>query len=58
MSGSPATYTSTNLNEHREKTSDYLNKEFRLSNATKNQKTNFIHHAGFEKSITNGEFGP
>lgn len=58
MGQSPQTYTSTNLSEHVAKTSDYLNKEIRLSNAIKNQQTNFIHGTGFEKRIANGQFGP
>jgi hypothetical protein len=36
MGGSPATYTSTNLSEHHQKTAEYLDKQFRLTNATKN----------------------
>lgn len=58
MGGSPAVYTSTNLAEHQTKGGEYIDKNSRLTNATKNQKTNFVHHSGFEKSIGGGELGP
>lgn len=58
MGKSPAVYTSTNVDHHPAKATDYQDKAQRLQAQHKNQKTNFIHHSGFEKQTSNGEYGP
>jgi hypothetical protein len=49
MGHSPAAYTSTNQSNHPAKEADHMDKTQRLATQLKNQKTNFIHHSGFEK---------
>ena len=60
MGQSPANYVSTNVAELKgQDASRYANKAQRLSTQHRYQRTNFTSDKdGFEKNISNGEFGP